>query len=608
MTGLIIFCVVAIVAAAWVLFQTARKTETEDAVEIPSQVTNEEEKPKEAVASAWQIRPDTWYVCTNDCNYKYHFYKEGEMYLGADIDPHLEQAYKNFREATDEEIEEHTSFIPTPEPTPEPAPEPEPEPEPEHDDRLDGVLKQFEDIVSVPRDGLTYAFLYATFKELVDQWANYTSPNGLPLLLRKELFHTFYDYHSEKEGRFFPDSPAYETITGFMVALMLGGLRPQDRTEIMKRGYEFGGYTKEADCYGYAWDEDPTNLRVFAASVLAAMLGKKRPNTEAMMVECGGIMYTKTLDELADGKRDCVGRDDFFIDFREFMPTAPGPYAPGYTDRPDTTYPHEEKEANGNLKTDLDIHRFVCETFNLGDTLFFQRTVQAIADKEGEMTHLFGETHTVDDPRYGMMRFAPVFGRLNIGKTIATDGHIARLCAATQAASNSARGILQTATLFSPKQYGRLRPGCSWSQEARKHSATHDRLNVLANFYIEDGDGCPTGYYDADGRWVHPEQCASPEQYEEMAKNNLYANSYPSGHASGIMGVALALIELMPDKADAILAAAFDFSQSRSITRYHWMSDILNGLVVGCCQYFVSRAASDFSDMLEAADKETQTL
>ena len=606
MTGLIIFCVVAIVAAAWVLFQTARKTETEDAVEIPSQVTNEEQNPnQEAVASAWQIRPDTWYVCTNDCNYKYHFYKEGEMYLGADIDPHLEQAYKNFREATDEEIEEHISFIPTPDPTPEPAPEPEPEPEHEHDDRLDEILLEFKDIVYVPRESLTYAFMSTALDELITQWHEHRSLNGLPVLMRKELYQAIYDYYNENET--LPTDLAYDTMTGFMVALMLGGLRPQDRTEIMKRGYEFGGYTKEADCYGYAWDEDPTNLRVFAASVLAAMLGKKRPNTEAMMVECGGIMYTKTLDELADGKRDCVGRDDFFIDFREFMPTAPGPYAPGYTDRPDTTYPHEEKEANGNLKTDLDIHRFVCETFNLGDTLFSQRTVQAIADKEGEMTHLFGETHTVDDPRYGMMRFAPVFGRLNIGKTIATDGHIARLCAATQAASNSARGILQTATL-SPKQYGRLRPGCSWQQEARKHSATHDRLNVLANFYIEDGDGCPTGYYDGTGRWVHPEQCASPEQYEEMAKNNLYANSYPSGHASGIMGVALALIELMPDKADAILAAAFDFSQSRSITSYHWMSDILNGLVVGCCQYFVSRAASDFSDMLEAADKETQTL
>lgn len=605
MTGLIIFCVVAIVAAAWVLFQTARKTETEDAVEIPSQVTNEEEKPKESVASAWQIRPDTWYVCTNDCNYKYHFYKEGEMYLGADIDTHLKQAYKNFREATDEEIEEYTSLIPAPEPKPEPTPEPEPKPEPEHDDRLDEILLEFKDIVYVPRESLTYAFMSTALDELITQWHEHRSLNGLPVLMRKELYQAIYDYYNENET--LPTDLAYDTMTGFMVAMMLGGLRPQDRTEIMKRGYEFGGYTKEADCYGYAWDEDPTNLRVFAATVLAAMLGKKRPNTEAMMVECGGIMYTKTLDELADGKRDCVGRDDFFIDFREFMPTAPGPYAPGYTDRPDVTYPHEEKEANGNLKTDLAIHRFVCETFNLGDTTLRQRTVQAIADKEGEMTHLFGETHTVDDPRYGMMRFSPVFGRLNIGKTIATDGHIARLCAATQAASNSARGILQTATL-SPKQYGRLRPGCSWQHEARKHSATHDRLNVLANFYIEDGDGCPTGYYDGTGRWVHPEQCASPEQYEEMCKNNLYANSYPSGHASGIMGVALALIELMPDKADAILAAAFDFSQSRSITRYHWMSDILNGLVVGCCQYFVSRAASDFSDLLEAADKETQTL
>ena len=65
------------------------------------------------------------------------------------------------------------------------------------------------------------------------------------------------------------------------------------------------------------------------------------------------------------------------------------------------------------------------------------------------------------------------------------------------------------------------------------------------------------------------------------------------------MGVALLLIELFPQRADKILEAAVNFSLSRSKARYHWLSDIINGRVLGTWQNAVSHAASDYDELLK---------
>ena len=121
---------------------------------------------------------------------------------------------------------------------------------------------------------------------------------------------------------------------------------------------------------------------------------------------------------------------------------------------------------------------------------------------------------------------------------------------------------------------------------------------MLVNIEVEDNDGCKDtpntyGHYDKEGYWVYTQTEA--DQYAEQQKNNLYANSYPSGHSAGIMGVALLLIELFPTMADVILRAAIRYSLNRSIARYHWLSDIINGRVLGVWQSAVARAAADFN-------------
>ena len=103
----------------------------------------------------------------------------------------------------------------------------------------------------------------------------------------------------------------------------------------------------------------------------------------------------------------------------------------------------------------------------------------------------------------------------------------------------------------------------------------------MCDFEIEDNDGCPTGYYDKSGEWVYPDKVKSEKDFVKYYQKKLYANSYPSGHSSSIEGVAMLLIELMPDRADLILRAANDFALSRTIARYHWTSDTINGRVLG---------------------------
>jgi hypothetical protein len=234
---------------------------------------------------------------------------------------------------------------------------------------------------------------------------------------------------------------------------------------------------------------------------------------------------------------------------------------------------------------DMMIHEVIVDRSNLPGQL----AVQAVADKEWDEHHLYGDDrHDVG----GLYDFNAVFGPETIGMRIEPDGELAKWVAWAKTAGSNARGILQHATAaYGPIEYGRLRPGCSWEREACKHSQTDDRMNALANFTIEDGDGCPTGYYDENGVWVKPQECKSAEEYEEMQKRQLFANSYPSGHSGGITCAAMMLMEVFPMLADKILRAAMAFSLNRTVSRYHWTSDVLQGRLVGSAMSAICRAA-----------------
>ena len=59
------------------------------------------------------------------------------------------------------------------------------------------------------------------------------------------------------------------------------------------------------------------------------------------------------------------------------------------------------------------------------------------------------------------------------------------------------------------------------------------------------------------------------------------ADSYPSGHASIGWAWALALAEIAPDRATAILSRGLEYGNSRVVCGMHWMSDVEAGRVIG---------------------------
>jgi hypothetical protein len=261
----------------------------------------------------------------------------------------------------------------------------------------------------------------------------------------------------------------------------------------------------------------------------------------------------------------------------------------------------DENDEYLNTKMDRAIHEFIIETFNLSatDPAIHQRVVQAIADKEQSVNHLFGSNKKV-----GEYEFHPVFGKDTIGKKLKTDGGVANLAWSIQAIATYFRLILQN-KVDSPAYYGRLRPGCDWTEEKKKNSSTDDRRNILVDITIEDNDGekeSSFGYYNSDGIWVHTQ--VERDKFAEEQKNHLGANSYPSGHSSGIWCVAMMLAEIMPDKVDLIMREASEFAVNRTVTRFHWTSDTIFGRVLGSVANAMCHATTDYATLLKIAKKE----
>lgn len=447
----------------------------------------------------------------------------------------------------------------------------------------------FNNIIKVQKDSKTYIYLQKLIEEAIAQSEN-KSKFGLPLLYQEKNFPSVYNYLAEPR---IDTLAVQKTMIGWLCAMQLSELCPSKRNALYKAGYEAGGYNMSSYIYGYHFKNDPNVARLVASSVYAAMHTTAKPDIATMRTEIGGCQYSKALIALYDDEsRVHVTDDAFYVDLRKFMASAPGPYSPLYANRSglNPTFP-DEKDANGCLKIDMDIYNTIVAENNLPD----QRTVQAIADEDNDVHHLFGS-----DKRGvgGLYDFNAVFGESTIGETISTEGQIAEFISIVEKIGIQARSILQHVdSSVGYYEYGRLRPGCSEQQENKRKSYSDDRLNVLHSFVIEDNDGNSVTF---------GEGIETPEQYEEAAKDILFASSYPSGHAAGIWSAAMSMIELYPQKADLIMKAANDFATSRVISRYHWNSDIIQGRVIGSIMNPVCHATSDYNSLLDAARTEVK--
>lgn len=484
----------------------------------------------------------------------------------------------------------------------------------ERDEEFEECLGAFSTYAKVTEDDVTFRYLWILFKEARSQYYNGDSENDLPYLYDQDLFPSLYNFGGDGT-----QEAAFKTLVGWLFALVLAELKPKKRSELFEIGYGLGGYNKDSNIYGYAFDRDPNIARIVAGALYVSMRGKKHPNTSTMRKEVNGSMYDRGFLTIVDVEKraNYANENDFYINHLKYMPSAPGPYQSGYNwNGTRTSFPNQYNlytdYGNGhddykNLSVDRHVHEMIVSNYNLSDPSHKQEVVQAIADKDWGNGHLFGPNRTTKN-----YHFHPMFGEDNIGIELPTNGNLCNLVQNALTASSSSRYPLQDPAA-NPAQYGRIRPGSSWNGNTSENgnilrNSSDDRRNFLVDFEIEDGDGSPTGHYDKDGNWVYlssaPAGTSSPAAFNDKWKDVASANSYPSGHSSGSMGGAMVLMELMPNRADLILKAANQFAVNRTIARYHWTSDTIIGRVLGTAQHAVAHATKDYDDLLAKAKKD----
>lgn len=99
---------------------------------------------------------------------------------------------------------------------------------------------------------------------------------------------------------------------------------------------------------------------------------------------------------------------------------------------------------------------------------------------------------------------------------------------------------------------------------------------------------------------VHEQSTCYPKD-DAMLRTD---GSYPSGHSAIGWGWALALTEIQPDRADAILQRGRDFGQSRVVCQAHWQSDVDAGRVVAAATMARLHADPAFRADVKAAKRE----
>lgn len=135
--------------------------------------------------------------------------------------------------------------------------------------------------------------------------------------------------------------------------------------------------------------------------------------------------------------------------------------------------------------------------------------------------------------------------------------------------------------------------------------ASFTRDNFPATFTVLDRAGRAAGFAGDPLKFVH----RRPRPF--MADDSIVtciprptSYSYPSGHAALGFAWALVLAELVPSRADAIVARGRDFSWSRVVCGLHYPSDVEAGRTVAAAAIARIHADPDFQRELAAARTE----
>jgi len=102
---------------------------------------------------------------------------------------------------------------------------------------------------------------------------------------------------------------------------------------------------------------------------------------------------------------------------------------------------------------------------------------------------------------------------------------------------------------------------------------------------------------------VNGEPTCTPDDEAALRGNG----SYPSGHTSIGWAWALILSEIVPERADAVIARGRNYGESRLVCNVHWQSDILEGRFMGAAAVARLHDNAAFRSDLLAARREIET-
>ena len=485
------------------------------------------------------------------------------------------------------------------------------------DSEFECLVMAFRTVTNIPDNGPTYNYLNELYKEAKAQQQG-ISQHGLVSLYKQENFPLPEIHKNNVYGSTEDTGKAFSAMTGWLFAMQLAELVPKKRTNIMKIGYNLGG-NMNSNMFGYKFNSDPNVARLVGSAIYVTMRSTQKPNLVAMRSELGTSKYSSNLKTLKCTLADktCTdspdsyfkwGENDFYLDVREFLPGAPGPYLNNYSSRPtrgtvgDAKITDSSSEYKGNTVVDYNIHTGITSTYNLTstDAEIKTRTVQAIADKEGCIDHLFGSRKPTS--HYGYIY--PVFGKHNgcSDNDMPTDkANLNDMIDVLGDIANYQRRVLQDYIIYGvmgeTPEYGRRRPAETTTDGTSKTGSG----GILCDPEIQNADGCRDDYYDQYGNYVPIDSSVySNEGLCEYEHKAVWANSYPSGHSAYIWINSLLLMELYPERADKFMAAGNTFAINRTIARYHYTSDTIMGRLIGTVMCAMCHAASDYDTRLTA--------
>lgn len=137
---------------------------------------------------------------------------------------------------------------------------------------------------------------------------------------------------------------------------------------------------------------------------------------------------------------------------------------------------------------------------------------------------------------------------------------------------------------------------------ARFNKAATPRTSALFEVLFADVKSLTAPAKDAYGRPRPPRVDGSLTTCRMLE----LTKSYPSGHATRGWLMALVLAEMVPEKANAILARGRDYGDSRVVCAQHFPTDVAAGRLIGAAVFAAAKADPAFDADFAAARAEVR--